>query len=177
MNLVGNIGDKILALKIFNVPISQILEDVRLGIIVFDFLLIIATVYIFIKALQLRPKFKANPSKRPILTIRREVLLGKWADIQAKLVDGRPDSLKIAVIQGDALVDSILKGAGIEGDHMADRLDSVEPGEFQSFEDVWRSHKIRNQIVHQENYQLTSAIAERALKGYEKFLKEIKVLT
>lgn len=175
--VIGNITDKILAIKVFNIPLSVILEYLRIGIIVFDVLLVIATVMLFFKALKMRPRFKANPDVKPVLTIRREDLLAKWSDIQEKLADGRPDSLKIAVIQGDALVDSILKGAGIEGEHMADRLDNVEPGEFQSLEDVWRSHKIRNQVVHEENYELTSAIAERALRGYEKFLREIKVLT
>jgi len=174
---IGDIGDKILAVKFFDLPLSQILEYLRLAIIVFDFFLIIATIYLFFKALELRPKFKVNPDAQPVLTIRRELLLEKWNEIQSKFAEGRPDSLKIAVIQGDALVDSILRGAGLEGEHMADRLDNIEPGEFQSFEDVWRSHKIRNQVVHEENYQLTSALAEKALKGYENFLKELKILT
>ncbi len=165
----------ILNIKIFGLPLPQILEYLRIAIIVFDFLLIIATVYIFIQALKLRPRFKANPDLKPVLTIRKELLLEKWSGIQSKFAEGKPDSFKIAVIQGDALVDSLLKSAGLEGDHMADRLDNIEPGEFESFEDIWRSHKIRNQVVHEEGFELTHALAERALKGYEKFLREIKV--
>lgn len=155
----------------------HILEYARITIIVFDFLLIIATVYIFIQALKLRPKFKADPNSKPIMTLRKEVLLEKWMGIQSKFAEGRPDSMKVAIIQGDSLIDSILKSAGLEGEHMADRLDNIEPGEFQSFEDVWTSHKIRNQVVHEENYQLTHATAERALKGYEKFLRELNIIT
>ena len=159
-----------------NLTLSQILEYARIAIIIFDFILVIATIYFFLKALKMRPKFNADPNRAPVLTIRKEELLGKWSEIMNKFNDGRVDSLKMAVIQGDALIDSILKGAGLEGDHMADRLDSIEPGELASFEDLWRSHKIRNQIVHNEAFNLSKSIAETAVRGYEKFLKEMKVL-
>ncbi len=167
----------IFGIDLYNLTLPQILEYSRIGIIFFDFFLVIATVYVFRKALKLRPKFKADPRSAPVLTIRKEELLEKWRDIMEKFDDGRPDSLKIAVIQGDAMVDGILKNAGLKGEHMADRLDDVEPGEFQSFEGLWRSHKIRNNVVHQETFVLTRAIAETAIKGYENFLKEIKVLS
>ncbi len=154
----------------------KLLEYFRLGMIVVDALLIGLFFYALNKALKLRPRFKANPDVKPIMTVKKAELLEKWTDIKKKFNEGKPDSMKVALIQGDALVDTILKSAGLSGEHMADRLDNIEPGELASFEDLWRSHKIRNQLVHEENFNLTQDIAERSLKGYEKFLKEIKVI-
>lgn len=160
-----------------NLTLPQILEYIRIGIIIFDFILVGATIHIFIKALRIRPRFGAQTAPgKPILTIRKEEILEKWDGIMQKYDDGKPDSLKIAVIQGDAMIDTILKNAGLKGEHMADRLDNIEPGELASFEDLWRSHKIRNNIVHNEAFILNKQIAEIAIKGYEKFLKEMKVL-
>jgi hypothetical protein len=154
----------------------QILEYVRFGVILFDAALIFLLFYALWKALRLRPRFKADPNIKPVMTIKKAELLEKWQVLNEKFREGKPDSLKVAVIQGDALVDTVLKTAGLPGEHMADRLDNIEPGELASFEDIWRSHKIRNQIVHEENFELTREAAEKALRGYEKFLKEIKVI-
>ncbi|TSC60259.1 MAG: Uncharacterized protein LiPW15_137 [Parcubacteria group bacterium LiPW_15] len=160
-----------------NLTLPQIFEYIRIGIIIFDFLLVAATIHIFMKAIKIRPRFRADINRAPVLTIRKEELLEKWNAIMEKYTDGKPDNLKIAVIQGDAMIDGILKNAGLKGEHMADRLDNIEPGELKSFEDLWRSHKIRNNIVHNEAFVLNKQIAETAIKGYEKFLKELGVLT
>lgn len=163
-------------MNIQNLNAWQLLDYLRLIMIVLDLGLIVFFFYALGRAIKIRPRFKANPSVKPVMTLKKIELVEKWNSIQDKFGNGTPDNLKIAVIQGDALVDSILKSAGLKGEHMADRLDNIAPGELASFEDIWRSHKIRNQIVHNENFVLTHELAERALKGYEKFLKEIKVI-
>ncbi|MDO8504880.1 MAG: hypothetical protein Q7S36_03450 [Candidatus Liptonbacteria bacterium] len=154
-----------------------ILEYLRNGLIFFSFAIVAATIFMAYEAFKVRPRFKANPSVKPVMTIKKIELLEKWEAIMDKFNDGKTDNLKIAVIQGDAMIDSILKGAGLRGDHMADRLDNIEPGELASFEDLWRSHKIRNEIAHNASFVLTKEIAERAIRGYEKFLKEMRVIS
>lgn len=159
-----------------NLDLAKILEYARYALMLFSVLLIISTFYALSKAIKMRPKF-AHDHTVPAMTLRREELLDKWKQIRAKYDDGSADGAKVAIIQADALVDTILKNAGLEGEHMADRLMNIDKAELKSLDDIWTSHKIRNNVVHTDGFDLSSDLSARAMKGYEKFLKELKIIS
>lgn len=100
----------------------------------------------------------------------------KWATIERKLLFGDEPNLKMAVIEADNFLDELLKRMGLPGKDMGERLRSLDVSKLKSLNLVWEAHKLRNRIVHEAGYRLTTDEAERALKNYRQALEDLQVL-
>ena len=149
----------------------------RVVLILVDAMLLFGTVYAFFKGLAYRPHLDVNatPLKR-VLTLRSVAFQERWRSILEKFQGASPESIRLAVIDADSLVDDALKQMGIPGDHMADRLSQFSPEEISSLNSVWRAHRYRNEIVHTPGFAVSPEDAQEALGQYEAFLKELNVL-
>ncbi len=124
-----------------------------------------------------RPKFRAErKAKKKTVTLRTALVLEGWRKVREKASVGSPESLRLAVIEADTIVDGVLKEIGISGEHMADRLAKVNPDTLKSLERVWRAHRLRNDLAHTPGFSLSAEDAREAIEDYEAFLKEIGVL-
>ncbi len=87
-----------------------------------------------------------------------------WADVEAM-------EPKMAIIEADKLVDTVLKRAGIKGESMADRLRRTEKMvDRSSYQAMWDAHKVRNQIVHEFDHGFDDNRANEVLWKMKKFL-------
>lgn len=144
---------------------------------VLDAILILVFIGVFFASLKYRPKLRPSHTPvRRIFTIRDAIVMERWQSITAKAKGGTPDANKVAIIDADKLVDDILKQLGLQGEHMADRLEKLSSDEVRSLDRIWRAHRLRNNLVHTPGFQLTLSEAKKALEDYEAFLKEVKVL-
>ena len=109
-------------------------------------------------------------------TLPREIVAKPWLEIQQKMASTNPADWSIAVIQADSVLDKILKASGYIGDTMGDRLKQINPAELAAIDDVWRAHKIRNQLAHGAAGALTRQVAEEAIKGFEKAFRELNYI-
>lgn len=101
----------------------------------------------------------------------------RWIAIVRKANVGGADTRRMAVIEADAFVDQSLKQMGVLGEHMADRLESLNAEELLTLNRLWRAHKLRNELVHEgPQRELTAEEAQTTLQDYEVFLKEIGAL-
>jgi hypothetical protein len=118
--------------------------------------------------------YRKLPEKEALETTDR--LTTDWRDVKARLETGDEASIKLAVIEADKLVDNLLKKMGYVGNSMGDRLKLLEKSSFQSLDDLWKAHKIRNRIVHHAEYSITPEESRKAIEIYEKVLRELKAL-
>ena len=88
----------------------------------------------------------------------------RWDEIE--LLDA-----KYSIIEADKLVDTVLKRAGMQGNSMADRLRKTEKLVPRSiYQKIWDAHKLRNQLVHEVDYELNDETAIQALWKMKKYL-------
>ena len=151
-------------------PIFVILDVVLFGVLIFA----------AIKAWPTRPQLsilykyeKVKKTKKPTYG----KIVAMWQRVAEKMKTGTPEAVRLAVIEADAVVDEFLKQVGYEGDHLADRLSQIVPGELDSMEGVWRAHRLRNNLVHAPQIRVTRREADEALKQFENFLKELGALS
>ena len=100
----------------------------------------------------------------------------RWREIKGHMDSDIPEQWKMAIIEADALIDSILKKTGYEGDTLGEKLKNIEPSDFDNIQNVWEAHKIRNRIVHDSKYPITKEEAKGVIGKYEKALKEFKYI-
>ncbi len=108
--------------------------------------------------------------------IKNEMIQQEWEAILQKAEAAPPDSLMGAIIEADDLVDNVLKQMDIPGEHMADRLDELDPETTKSLEKLWRAHRIKNSLINVPDFEITAGEAQATLEDYKTFLKEIGAL-
>lgn len=118
-----------------------------------------------------RPVFKekivSNEGRLP------KIIKGPWQDILKKLESESPSDWNLAVIQADSLVDSILKGMGLVGESMGDRMKTLDSSRLATIDDLWEAHRIRNQIVHDADRVISKHQATYVVSLFEKVIDEL----
>ena len=95
----------------------------------------------------------------------------QWKKIEGYKVNGAA-GFQLAVMEADKLLDHALKGRGVAGETMGDRLKNSR-GRFMNNNAVWQAHKLRNRLAHEQNVQLNAITADQALRGFKAALKDL----
>lgn len=94
----------------------------------------------------------------------------RWEKIKKLLKSGSESLYKVAVIEADNLIDEYIRKMGYGGNTSGERLENILPGQIENIEELKEAHKVRNRIIHEEDFQLTKVQAEEVLAKYEHFL-------
>lgn len=161
---------------ILQMPWPGIWSVLKIIFIILDVFLIGFFIFLMFKTKPYRSQPKLYmPSKKyaPAKTLAITAFQEHWQEIVNKFNSDQPETVKMAVIEADALVDDILKQLGYEGEHMADRLAKLDTNFFPSAEKIWEAHRIRNELTHAPGIELPVEQAKRLLETYQDFFKEV----
>lgn len=152
-------------------------EFLRIVIVVLDVLLLTGFFYAAVKGWSYKPPIElAERVQGKTRTLRRAIFEERWRDILKKASAASPDSMRLAVIEADSLVNDALGQLGFEGKHMADRLMNLNPDDYKTLNALWRAHRLRNELVHTPGFFLSPEDANKLLSDYEAFLKEVDAI-
>ena len=104
--------------------------------------------------------------------IDKEKYQSRWLEIEHGLNPGSRDSQYMAILKADKLLDQVLRETGSRGQTMGERMKSRQNA-WSNANAVWAAHKIRNQIAHDENVQLSETTVRRALASFKQALKDL----
>ncbi len=99
----------------------------------------------------------------------------QWAKVLKRLETGKEADYKLAVIEADSLLNDILKKMGYKGETMAKILEQLDATILPSIEQIWKVHKIRNNVVHDPDYELSLEQARKILGIYEKTFRTLEM--
>lgn len=98
-----------------------------------------------------------------------------WRAIQHGAAAGHPDSVQMAIVRADKLVDKAMRDSGVKGATMGERLKSRK-GQWSNENALWAAHKLRNQIAHEPQVNINAQTFKRAMAGFESGLKDLGAL-
>jgi len=140
-------------------------------------LFISVIIYSTIRIRELRQKELADLKK---FIVREPASSGKnekWEKIQQDILSANPSDWRLAIIEADTILDEMVQVMGYKGADMGERLKSVEPSDFETLDDAWEAHKVRNRIAHDGSaYPLTHDEAKRIIGLYERVFREFKFI-
>lgn len=113
-----------------------------------------------------------------LTTFDRQTVREGWVRIEEQIKLGKPSNFRSAVIDADKLVDFVLRKMYPEEETMAERLKSVKPKfikHYDLYDGLWFSHKIRNEIVHNVNFELPSVQATDILVKFKAGLDHLGI--
>lgn len=158
---------------------ARLLYAVRWVFIILDIVVVVAFVLVFLKALKYRPKFtpwRHSKKKEKKSPFNQKLFADRFARVTKGFHKSPPQSFVLGIIEADKLVDDALQIMGLQGEHMADRLQKLRVEDYPALDRLWRAHRIRNELVHTPDFGIEAGDAEDVLKVYEKFLKELGAL-
>ncbi|MDI9354746.1 MAG: hypothetical protein QM532_00640 [Cyanobium sp. MAG06] len=85
--------------------------------------------------------------------------------------EDNPVFWKIAIIEADSILESMLYDRGYSGKSMSDRLKSAN---FRTIDYAWTAHKVRNKLAH-NNGTVTKRQAKEAMQSYSAVFKEFGI--
>lgn len=104
---------------------------------------------------------------------RDEIRL-RWLEIE-KIAETGQMGIKMAIVEADTLLDSALKSLTMSGQTLGERL-KFAGYRYPELRKVWTAHRIRNQIVHESSFEISSSQGRYALSEYKKALKVLHIL-
>lgn len=99
-------------------------------------------------------------------------LAHRWENVIRHIESQNQNDWKQAILEADMILDDILTTMGYKGESIGEKLKRVVPGDFKSVQDAWEAHKVRNQIAHEPNFNLTHYDALAAVNLYKKVFEE-----
>ena len=131
---------------------------VVLGLIVILVLGLILVVYIT----------RRTPRQR----LDKEAYQADWLKIMNNCETTEPNSMAMAIIGGDKLVDKAMVELGFAGKTMGERLKN-SPKRFSNLDGLWSAHKVRNKLAHEAGFSVDSKTARQALANFRRALKDL----
>ncbi len=143
---------------------------------ILSFLLLVVTIYCLIKSGYLKYLFFQDLYQ--LLAYRpygQKKIVRRWESIIKRLEKASESEYKLAVIEGETVLDEALTRMGFVGQSIGERLEKIKIEQLPSLNEVLEAHKTRNNIVHDPDYRLTLEQAKKSLDIYEKALTELDV--
>lgn len=129
--------------------------------------LIIAVVIVGILLLVMMMLTKKREHK-----FNKEEYQTRFLQIENKLNKDNAATYNLTVINGDKLLDKALSEYGAPGKTMGEKLKKCGD-KFSDINAVWRAHKLRNAIAHEDDLEITYKQAATALSIYKQALKDL----
>jgi len=159
------------------------LKNILAGFSIF-FITVIA--YCFIRLLEVRKKEKKH-LKHEIAEYalrlaekekRREEGEGvskneRWRKVLTYIFSTNSADWKLAIIEADSMLESLLEELGFRGENLGERLKTATQETFRPLSAAWEAHTVRNKIAHEGlGYDISQHEAKRIIALYEQIFRE-----
>lgn len=159
---------------------NQFLEHWALFVaisIMFSLLLGVACIYCAIRILQVRhterARHKAYAHTVAVKDVPKTQL--RWNRIREQIASGDEKQWRLAILEADIMLSELLDVQGYKGETMADKLKQVTRTNFNTVDQAWEAHQVRNRIAHEgSTLHLDERLARRTISMYEHVFREFK---
>jgi len=101
----------------------------------------------------------------------------KWTLVLEHINSDDPNKWKLAIIEADIMLAELLEGLNLPGESIGEKLKAVEASDFETIEQAWEAHKIRNAIAHEgSDFLLTEREVKRVVNLYKAVFSEFELI-
>jgi endonuclease/exonuclease/phosphatase family metal-dependent hydrolase len=111
------------------------------------------------------------------LKMAPDIMKQRWNRVVEHISSTADNDWKLAILEADIMLDEMLDRQGYHGESLGDKLKKVETADFDSINEAWEAHKIRNQIAHEGSaFMLSQRQAKETVGMYEKVFREFRMI-
>ncbi len=161
---------------IINWITEYILTPIRPYAVVITVLMIVWIVYSTIRIGQITEEehqLYGIPKKDTAPSPEQTDLSEKWVQVQKNINSTNPSDWRVAIVDADIMLGTILNRHGYPGDTIGDQLKAVDKEDMLTLQDAWDAHKVRNDIAHGgTDFQINEREAKATIALYKKVFQE-----
>ncbi|MDO8617344.1 MAG: hypothetical protein Q7N87_00385 [Candidatus Uhrbacteria bacterium] len=106
--------------------------------------------------------------------LNRKKILEIWHEIEKTAAQSQMGG-KMAIIEADKLLDKVLRSMFMPGETLGERLKAAAY-KYPNIRKVWGAHRLRNQLVHDTSFEISSRQIKSALHDFQSALKTLNVM-
>lgn len=97
----------------------------------------------------------------------------RWIKTLSYLFSQHASDWKLAIIEADSMLESLMDQLGFKGENLGDKLKGATQENFHGLSSAWEVHTIRNRIAHEgASFELSQHEAKRIIALYEQIFRE-----
>lgn len=97
----------------------------------------------------------------------------RWIAVSDYIKSENENDWRLAILESDTILDSLLDNLGFEGDTTGEKLKKADPEKFANLNKVWEAHNIRNRIAHEgSDFKISKHEADRVIYIYEQVFRD-----
>lgn len=101
----------------------------------------------------------------------------RWEHIQDLINSDDPTAWRLAIIEADSVLETLLKERDLPGKGIGEMLKNISPGDLGSMQAAWEAHLVRNRIAHEgSEFDLSAREARRTIQLFEGVFREMGFL-
>lgn len=169
-NLIFGHTDAVAGLSRYSGLVKNLLE---LLVVLF----LIGIIYSLIRIYEIKKEERAKLDRTNVVIEKAPIHNEGWDTVLKKMESDSASDWRLAIIEADNMLDAMLKKMGYIGEDLGERLKAVDPADFDSLENAWEAHKMRNQIVHEGvSFEISKRDADRVIDMYRRVFKEFEYI-
>ena len=151
--------------------------DPKIFWIILNCIFLIFFIYSLNQARHYRPHltFKRRAKRPP--TTEEKVLIERWRAVRNKAFSGDPNSMRLAIIEADKILDDVLKNVGFTAETVSGKILQILS------DDLWRirkkatdAHEFYLKLEEDPGYEIDLDEVKKAIHNYEAVLKELDIV-
>jgi hypothetical protein len=101
----------------------------------------------------------------------------RWNIVETHMGSDNPGEWKLAIMEADSILEELVKKLNYPGTTLGEMMKQIDKSDFNTLDDAWEAHKVRNYIAHQgSTFLLTKHQANRVIRLYERVFKEFEYI-
>lgn len=174
-SVVGYTGSAFLISLLFVFKVLAILASVAMIWLIFKTLKKLTAVNEKVWAKLKQPKAASGENWKGEETI--QYINPKWHKVQVHINSKNPGDWRLAILEADIILDEMLDKMGYHGATIGEKLKMVEPSDFNTINNAWEAHKIRNSIAHEgSDFLISEREANRVIALFKTVFEEFKYI-
>ncbi|MEX0933120.1 MAG: hypothetical protein WDZ74_00055 [Candidatus Paceibacterota bacterium] len=140
--------------------------------------LILGIVYSTIRINHIRKKEKEalKEAEVPVSVAETEpvtIVNPRWEHVLSLVQSESEQDWRVAIMEADIMLNDMMTRMQYEGETLGIKLKSVEKSDFNTIDNAWDAHKVRNEIAHKGNeYILSKREVDRTIRLYQSVFEE-----
>jgi len=135
----------------------------------------IGIVYCVMRVWQIRQAEWANFRKAAQTVAAEDVprTLLRWRRVLEHANSEDEHKWRLAILEADIMLNELLDLQGYRGETMAEKMKQVNRAQFNSIDDAWDAHRVRNRVAHEgAEHKLSEREKNHVINLYERVFKE-----
>ncbi len=101
----------------------------------------------------------------------------KWKRVLEHIESDNQADWRLAIIEADIMLGELLDAQGYTGETIGDKLKKIEISDFQTLNEAWEAHKVRNQIAHEgSDFLISEREARRIINLFRQVFEEFRYI-